>query len=168
MRIKSSNKIKLESILSAQNVKCKVTKGRQISSGHPNLTYATTLLLKTYCSVFQSFWHPLKTLAGVLAPWTPCYHAWQNHEPLLLQSATALNTQVVVMCRSQIWFHVIECLLSNDYNDTARPVDSVVLNDWQVNNIDGTFHTVWKRMFSFDYNWPFSRRSRYILFVYFV
>ena len=47
MRIKSSNKIKLESILSAQNVKCKVTKGRQISSGHPNLTYATTLLIPT-------------------------------------------------------------------------------------------------------------------------
>ena len=47
MRIKSSNKIKLESILSAQNVKCKVTKGRQISSGHPNLTYATTLLVST-------------------------------------------------------------------------------------------------------------------------
>ena len=50
MRIKSSNKIKLESILSAQNVKCKVTKGRQISSGHPNLTYATTLLVKSYCT----------------------------------------------------------------------------------------------------------------------
>ena len=45
MRIKSSNKIKLDSILSAQNVKCKVTKGRQILSGHPNLNYATTLLL---------------------------------------------------------------------------------------------------------------------------
>ena len=45
MRIKSSNKIKLESILSAQNVKCKVTKGRQILSGHPNLTYATTPLV---------------------------------------------------------------------------------------------------------------------------
>ena len=45
MRIKSSNKIKLDSILSTQNVKCKVTKGRQILSGHPNLTYATTLLL---------------------------------------------------------------------------------------------------------------------------
>ena len=44
MRIKSSNKIKLDSILLAQNVKCKVTKGRQILSGHPNLTYATTLL----------------------------------------------------------------------------------------------------------------------------
>ena len=44
MRIKSSNKIKLDSILSTQNVKCKVTKGRQILSGHPNLTYATTLL----------------------------------------------------------------------------------------------------------------------------
>ena len=44
MRIKSSNKIKLDSILSAQNVKCKVTKGRQILSGHPNLTFATTLL----------------------------------------------------------------------------------------------------------------------------
>ena len=44
MRIKSSNKIKLDSILSAQNVKCKVTKGRQILSGHPNLSYATTLL----------------------------------------------------------------------------------------------------------------------------
>ena len=46
MRIKSSNKIKLDSILSAQNVKCKVTKGRQILSGHPNLTYATTVLIK--------------------------------------------------------------------------------------------------------------------------
>ena len=46
MRIKSSNKIKLDSILSAQNVKCKVTKGRQILSGHPNLTFATTLLVK--------------------------------------------------------------------------------------------------------------------------
>ena len=45
MRIKSSNKIKLDSILSAQNVKCKVTKGRQILSGHPNLTFATTLLV---------------------------------------------------------------------------------------------------------------------------
>ena len=45
MRIKSSNKIKLDSILSTQNVKCKVTKGRQILSGHPNLTYATTLLV---------------------------------------------------------------------------------------------------------------------------
>ena len=45
MRIKSSNKIKLDSILSAQNVKCKVTKGRQILSGHPNLTFATTLLI---------------------------------------------------------------------------------------------------------------------------
>ena len=44
MRIKSSNKIKLDSILLAQNVKCKVTKGRQILPGHPNLTYATTLL----------------------------------------------------------------------------------------------------------------------------
>ena len=48
MRIKSSNKIKLYSILSAQNVKCKVTKGRQILSGHPNLTYATTLLATIY------------------------------------------------------------------------------------------------------------------------
>ena len=45
MRIKSSNKIKVNSILSAQNVKCKVTKGRQILSGHPNLAYATTLLV---------------------------------------------------------------------------------------------------------------------------
>ena len=49
MRIKSSNKIKLDSILSAQNVKCKVTKGRQILSGHPNLTFATTLLPGTAC-----------------------------------------------------------------------------------------------------------------------
>ena len=46
MRIKSSNKIKLDSILSAHNVKCKVTKGRQILSGHLNLNYATTLLDK--------------------------------------------------------------------------------------------------------------------------
>ena len=44
MRIKSSNTVKLDSILSAQNVKCKVTKGRQILPGHPNLTYATMLM----------------------------------------------------------------------------------------------------------------------------
>ena len=53
MRIKSSNKIKLDSILSAQNVKCKVTKGRQILSGHPSLTFATTLLVST--SMFDAF-----------------------------------------------------------------------------------------------------------------
>ena len=53
MHIKSSNKIKLESILSAQNVKCKVTKGRQILSGHPNLTYATTLLFPTCIDYLQ-------------------------------------------------------------------------------------------------------------------
>ena len=49
MRIKSSNKIELDSILSAQNVKCKVTKGCQILSGHPNLTYATMLLGPIAC-----------------------------------------------------------------------------------------------------------------------
>ena len=71
MRIKSSNKIKLDSILSAQNVKCKVTKGRQILSGHPNLTFATTLLvlLKIYrrrrCNVIIVL-VPYRELAGVL------------------------------------------------------------------------------------------------------
>ena len=64
MRIKSSNKIKLESILSAQNVKCKVTKGRQILSGHPNLTYATTPLahatsLKMGGHIREASSHPL-------------------------------------------------------------------------------------------------------------
>ena len=44
MRIKSSDKIKLDSILSAQNVKYEVTKGRRILPSDPNLTYATTLL----------------------------------------------------------------------------------------------------------------------------
>ena len=55
MRIKSSNKIKLESILTAQNVKCKVTKGRQILSGHPNLTYATTPLIIAECEARKQY-----------------------------------------------------------------------------------------------------------------